>query len=203
MSSQEKKMEIFELFDLTKSVSATAELAGVDPRTVTKALDARAAGSAPRAIEDQDKVGDPYADKIEEWVTKSNAKIRADVIHDRLVDMGYSGSDRTTRRIVAEAKRRFRHDTHRIYKPWITEPGGWLQYDFGDGPKINGVATVLFCAWLAWSRFRVIIALSDKTLPSVIAALDSTFRTLGMSYLRLDRQRKDSDRTPHRRDRFA
>jgi hypothetical protein len=55
----------------------------------------------------------------------------------------------------------------------------WLQYDFGDGPVVDGVKTVLFVAWLAWSRFRVVIALRDRTQPSVIAALDRTFRMLG------------------------
>ena len=55
----------------------------------------------------------------------------------------------------------------------------WLQYDFGDGPVIDGVKTVLFCAWLAWSRFRVVLALRDKTMPSVFAALDVTLRRLG------------------------
>ena len=39
--------------------------------------------------------------------------------------------------------------------------------------------TVLFVAWLAWSRFRVVIALRDRTQPSVIAALDRTFRMVG------------------------
>jgi hypothetical protein len=29
----------------------------------------------------------------------------------------------------------------------------WLQYDFGDGPVIDGSKTTLFCAWLAWCRF--------------------------------------------------
>ena len=55
----------------------------------------------------------------------------------------------------------------------------WLQYDYGQGPLVAGAATVLFCAWLAWSRFRVVLALRDKTLPSVFAALDQTFRLLG------------------------
>ena len=46
----------------------------------------------------------------------------------------------------------------------IPEPGMWLQYDFGDGPWIGGRPTVLFCAWLAWSRFRVVIPLWDQPL---------------------------------------
>jgi transposase len=93
--------------------------------------------------------------------------------------MGYTGSERTTRRVVATLKDTYRRRQHRIYKPWITEPGMWLQYDFGDGPSIGGVKAVLFCAWLAWSQFRVIIPLGDRTMPSVIAALDQTFRLVG------------------------
>ena len=38
---------------------------------------------------------------------------------------------------------------------------------------------MLFCAWLAWSRFRVVLALRDKTMPTVFAALDVTLRLLG------------------------
>ncbi|MBD4501627.1 DDE-type integrase/transposase/recombinase, partial [Xanthomonas citri pv. citri] len=67
----------------------------------------------------------------------------------------------------------------RVHRPWITEPGAWLQYDFGDGPAIDGAKTVLFVAWLAWSRYRIVIALRDRTAPSVFAALDRCFRLIG------------------------
>ena len=33
-----------------------------------------------------------------------------------------------------------------------------MQWDYGDGPEVAVGATSLFCAWLAWSRFRVVIA---------------------------------------------
>ena len=33
------------------------------------------------------------------------------------------------------------------------------QYDFGDGPLIGQVKTTLFCLWLAWSRYRVVLPL--------------------------------------------
>jgi transposase len=55
----------------------------------------------------------------------------------------------------------------------------WFQYDFGTGPRIAGVAMWLFCAWLAWCRFRVVLPLVDTTLPSVMAAIDQTLRTFG------------------------
>jgi hypothetical protein len=49
----------------------------------------------------------------------------------------------------------------------------------GDGPRIGAVTTVLFCFWLAWSRFRVIISLLDKSQPSVFAAVDVALRRCG------------------------
>ncbi|MBO1029717.1 IS21 family transposase, partial [Micrococcus luteus] len=69
-----------------------------------------------------------------------------------LTAMGYTGSERSTRRAVAEVKAAWRAGKRRVHRPWITEPGAWLQYDFGDGPAIDGAKTVLFVAWLAWSR---------------------------------------------------
>lgn len=45
-------------------------------------------------------------------------------------------------------KAAYRAGRVRVHRPWITEPGMWLQYDFGDGPRIDGVKTILFCAWL-------------------------------------------------------
>ena len=122
---------------------------------------------------------DAFAEKIEEWVDRSRGRIRADVAHQRLVAMGYLGSERTTRRAVAAAKRRWRAEHGRRFRPWVTEPGLWMQWDYGDGPKVAGRSTVLFCAWLAWSRFRVIVPLWDRTMPSVVMALDRALRAFG------------------------
>jgi transposase len=93
--------------------------------------------------------------------------------------MGYLGSERTTRRGVAEAKRRWRREHGRRTRPWIPEPGLWMQWDYADGPEVCGRQTSLFCAWLAWSRFRVVLPLWDRTLPSVVLALDRTLRRFG------------------------
>jgi hypothetical protein len=54
-----------------------------------------------------------------------------------------------------------------------------MQFDWGDGPRIAGRRSLLFCAWLAWSRFRVIIPMWDRTLPSLLACLDATLRSIG------------------------
>jgi transposase len=179
MLSKEKMMEVLEAFDLTKSYRAAAQLVGVDHHTVARAVAARSLGQGPAEASAPAGVAEAFADKIAEWIDRSGGKVRADVVHRKLQAMGYSGSERTTRRVVASMKEDYRRQDHRIYKPWITEPGMWLQYDFGAGPMVAGVQVVLFCAWLAWSRFRVIIPLGDRSLPSVIGALDRTFRLIG------------------------
>lgn len=173
-------MEILDAYDLTGSLRDAAELAGCSHHTVKSYVEARAAGG--EVLDRPDKraqVVDPYLAKVEEWVERSSGKIRADRVHAKLGWLGYTGSERTTRRAVAEAKAAYRAGHRRVHRPWVTEPGMWLQYDYGDGPVVDGVKTVLFVAWVAWSRFRVVLALRDKTMPSVFAALDVTFRRLG------------------------
>src|SRR5882724_10637766 len=86
----------------------------------------------------------------------SHGRIRADVAQRKLEAMGYSGSERTTRRAVAEAKATYRVGHRRLFRPWLPEPGLWFQWDYADGPLIHGRKTWLWCAWLAWSRFRVV-----------------------------------------------
>jgi transposase len=177
-------MEILEAYDLTGSLRGAAELAGCDHKTVAHWVAARdaAGGGLPVAVR-VCPVVDPFMEKIEEWVARSQGKVRADVAHQRLLAMGYMGSERTTRRAVAMAKRRWRQGQGqgRVTRPWVTEPGLWMQWDYGDGPIVAGRATTLFCAWLAWSRFRVVLALWDKTMPSVVMALDRCLRTFGGS----------------------
>jgi hypothetical protein len=78
----------------------------------------------------------------------------------------------------------------------MPEPGLWLQYDFGKGPRAGTTETILFCAWLAWSRFRVISPLLDRSMPSVISALDRAFRLLGgaPTYVLTDNEKTVTDR---------
>ncbi|MDX3233191.1 hypothetical protein [Streptomyces sp. ME19-01-6] len=41
---------------------------------------------------------DAFGEKVEERVEQSKTTIRADVVHEKLVTMGYRGSARSTRR---------------------------------------------------------------------------------------------------------
>ncbi len=172
-------MEILAAYDLTGSFRGAAELTGCSHHTVARHVAARDVGEPIAEPAYRGRVTDEFLPKIEEWVEASKGKIRADKAHDKLVALGYAGSERSTRRAVAQVRAAYRFGRVRVHRPWITEPGMWLQYDFGDGPVIDGRKTVLFVAWLAWSRSRVVIPLRDRTAPTVFAALDRTFRILG------------------------
>lgn len=65
----------------------------------------------------RERVIDPFLAKVEEWVDRSEAAIRADMVHERLVGLGFTGDERTTRRAVHEAKERWRAGHRRTYRP--------------------------------------------------------------------------------------
>lgn len=180
--SDREIMEILEAYDTTGCAHSAAQLAGCDPKTVRRYVKLREEGGGyplARAAAPRPKMIDAFMPKIEELVDNSKARIRADKVHERLVAMGFGGTERTTRRAVRAAKLAWRAGRRRSYRPWVPEPGLWLQFDWGDGPKVGGRRTYLFCAWLAWSRFRVVIPVWDQTLGTLIACLDATLRRIG------------------------
>ena len=193
MSKNDREiMEILEAFDLTRCAHSAAQLVGCDPKTVTHHVERRSAGIYAPSPPRRPRIIDPYLAKIEELVERSGGKVRADVVHDdHLVPMGFTGDERTTRRAVAEAKAAHRAGRRRTYRPWVPEPGMWLQFDWGKGPTVAGRETVLFCAWLAWSRFRVVLATWDKTIPTMLACIDAILRRIGgvPTYLLTDNER--------------
>lgn len=179
MKSNEEAMEILEAFDLVQSFEAAAELAGCDPKTVKHYVQMRDRVSELINEPRRDRMINKHMDKVEEWVERSKGRIRADIVHLKLKAMDFEGSERTTRRAVHEVKDAYAKGNRRIYRPWIPEPGMWFQFDWGDGPDIAGRETSLWCAWLAWSRFRVVIPTWDRKLPTVIACIDETLRLFG------------------------
>jgi len=192
MSKSDREiMEILEAYDLTRCAWTAARLAGCDPKTVSRYVAAQDLGRDPRMRMARPRLAGPCQEKIEEWVERSHGAVRADVVHERLRAMGYDGDERTTRRAVATANQAWVGGRRRTYRPWIPEPGMWLQFDWGKAPEIRGRGTLRFCAWLAWSRYRVIIPTWDRTLETALTCLDGMLRLVGgvASYLLTDNER--------------
>lgn len=111
-------MQILEAYDLTGSYRDAAELSECSHHTVAGYVRAREEGRlSPGRAERRPMLIDAYLPKLEEWVDRSRGKIRADVVHDKLVALGYAGSERTTRRAVAEVKAAWRAGRRGVHRP--------------------------------------------------------------------------------------
>ncbi|ELB94074.1 integrase catalytic subunit, partial [Rhodococcus wratislaviensis IFP 2016] len=82
-------MEILEAYDTTRSAHSAAQLAGVDPKTVRRYVAARDAGMPVTGPSRRPRIIDDHLPKIEEWVERSKGKVRADIVHERLVALGF------------------------------------------------------------------------------------------------------------------
>ena len=112
-------MNILEAYDLTGSLRDAAELAACSHHTVARYVQARERGRlAPGVAAHRVSVVDPFLEKLEELVDRSHGKIRADVAHEKITAMGYGGSERTTRRAVAEIKAAWHAGRRRVHRPW-------------------------------------------------------------------------------------
>ena len=122
--SDREIMEILEAFDATGVAHSAAPLCQADPKTVRRYALARDLGRPAAGPVVRPKLIDPFLDKIEEWVDRAEGKVRADVVHERLAAMGFTGNERTTRRAVAAAKARWRAGHRRTYRPWSNDVSG-------------------------------------------------------------------------------
>ena len=112
-------VEIFEAFDLTGTAWSAAQLTGCDAKTVARYVAIRDAGGDPLATAARPRLIDAFMPKVEELVDRSKGRIRADVAHRKVTAMGYRGSERSTRRAVAEVKQAWQAGRRRRYRPWV------------------------------------------------------------------------------------
>jgi hypothetical protein len=86
---------------------------------------------------------------------------------------GYTGSARNLRRAVAAAKAAWKRQ-RRAYRPWVPVPGEHLVIDWA-----TEAGREIFCAVLAWSRYRFVRFAADQTRQTTLALLAECFAELG------------------------
>ena len=190
MKSDGELMEILNAYDLTGSYRAAAELCGCSHHTVKKAVEDRDAGLPPATR--RARMIDDWRDVLEGWVADSKGKIRGDKAHEKL--SGASDIPALTAPPDVRWRRSNRNGDWAIHG--CTGPGS-PSPDCGcstTSPTARwwpAGEIVLLVAWLAWSRYRVVIALRDRTAPSVFAGLDRIFRIVGgaPTYLLTDNEK--------------
>ncbi len=120
---------------------------------------------------------DPFLAKIEEWVDRSDGKVRADVV---LRSFSRSGSRGRSGRAAGGGGVKANACRAAAGVSAVDRGAGDVgAVGLGSRPGGGGTSDVLWCAWLAWCRFRVVIPTWDSTLPTVIACLDGAMRRFG------------------------
>ena len=151
-----------------------AAMCGCDPKTIKRALDRLAAGGAPAVRKEPDRNYDVVRDVVVARVSKTAGRISAKRLLPEARAAGYTGSARNFRRLVAKAKSDWRRTNHRGRRPAVWSPGDTLVIDWGSEGPLH-----VFCAVLAWSRWRFVRFAADEKAATTFAMLAECFEQLG------------------------
>ena len=168
-------MDMNAAFQEVGSYRAAAAICGTTDKTVKRAV--AKARAAEAASDTEEVVAHNYDDVtaiIAERVERTKGRISAKRLLPIVRAAGYTGSARNLRRAVAEAKEKWRVDHHRGRRPGVWAPGDVLVFDWGEiGPLF------VFCAVLAWSRFRFVYFADNLGAQATMAALAECMETIG------------------------
>ena len=166
-------MDVIAAYRDLGSYRGAAAVCDMTPRTVKRIIDAAEQGEVPVRAER----GHNY-DQVAELVTKRIEETRGRISAKRLLPAasaaGYSGSARNFRRLVAEAKAAWHFEHRRIFRPAVWTPGEVLAIDWGSEGRLH-----VFCAVLAWSRFRFIAFSDNERQETTLLLLAQCFEALG------------------------
>lgn len=177
--SARKTMDVVATYRDVGSYRAAAAICGVDPKTVKRKVAAYEAGELDeeRAVRagvarNTDVAGEVVAERI----AGTKAKISAKRLLPVARAAGYVGSARNFRRLVASEKKAWRADQARHQRrPAVWVPGDAVAIDWGT---VAGTGIKVFCAVLAWSRFRFVRFARDEQAATTLALLAECFEIL-------------------------
>jgi len=144
------------------------------PKTVKRVVERQAAGGSapPRSARSRNYEG--VTKLVAERVEATGGRISAKRLLPAAQAAGYAGSARNFRRLVAEQKALWGRENHRGRRPAVWSPGEHLVIDWGS---LGGLH--VFCAVLAWCRFRFVRFTADERAETTFALLAECFETLG------------------------
>ena len=167
-----EQLDILTAYHELGSYRAAAALCGTTHKTVRRVLERRD-GPVTRAAATARGRPIRYRDLIARRIKATDGRISAKRLLPACRAEGYTGSARTLRRAVHEAKADHRRQ-RRVYRPWQPVPGEHLVIDWG---VIDGLH--VFCAVLAWSRVRFVRFAEREDQATTLRLLAECFEILG------------------------
>lgn len=179
MLTARKTMDVVAAFRDVGTYRGAAEICGVDPKTVKRKVLAQEAGELDEARASRAPVPkntDVARALVAQRVDATKAKVSAKRLLVEARAVGYVGSARNFRRLVAVEKKKWRAKNGRQRRPAVWTPGDTLVIDWG---VLSGTGIHVFCAVLAWSRIRFVRYARDETAATTFAMLAECFEMLG------------------------
>lgn len=171
-------MDIISAYHQLGSYRAAAAECGTTHRTVKKVVEkfeADQAGMPPPLRAERAHNYDAVAGLVAERVDKSSGRISAKRLLSKARAAGYTGSDRNFRRLVAQEKALWRSTNHRGRRPAVWEPGEYLVIDWAQAAP----GLFLFCAVLAFSRWRFVRFASNERASTTLGLIAETLAAAG------------------------
>ena len=167
-------MDIIAAYREVGTFRGAAEITGTTHKTVRRVIARHDSGGAAPVRAPRGHNYDGVAELVAARVKATAGRISAKRLLPAARAGGYAGSARNFRRLVAAQKQAWRAGHHRGRRPAIWSPGEHLVIDWGSG---NGLH--VFCAVLAWSRFRFVRFAADERAETTLAMLAECFEVLG------------------------
>ncbi len=169
-------MDMHAAYQEVGSYRAAAQICGTTDKTVKRVVEA--VGRVSSLENGAEAVVAHNYDSVNAIIAERVARTAGRITAKRLLPValvgGYTGSARNFRRAVAQAKVQWKRDHHRGRRPGVWAPGDMLVFDWGEiGPLF------VFCAVLAWSRFRFVYFADNLGAETTMAALALCMETIG------------------------
>ncbi len=167
-------MDIISAYREVGSYRGAAVISGTTHKTVKRVIARHEAGGGARERVSRGHYYDVVAELVTARVKATAGRISAKRLLPAAQAAGYAGSARNFRRLVASCKQQWRSEHHRGRRPAVWSPGEHLVIDWGAEGGLH-----VFCAVLAWSRFRFVRFAADERSETTLAMLAECFEALG------------------------
>ncbi len=168
-------MDIISAYREVGTYRGAAEICQTTHKTVRRVLERAEAGDFRPASKVRVRNFESVTELVWKRVDKSKGRISAKRLLPVAVAAGYQGSARNFRRLVAAQKALWRRDNHRGRRPAVWEPGAFMVFDWAD----VGAGLHLFCAVLAWSRWRFVAFAHDEKASTTLGLLAEALHAAG------------------------
>jgi hypothetical protein len=167
-------MDIIAAYREAGTYRGAAVITGTTHKTVKRVIARHEAGGAAPARAARGHNYDGVAGLVAGRVRQTSGRISAKRLLPAARAAGYAGSGRNFRRLAGRVKAEWRREHHRPRRPAVWSPAEHLVIDWGTEFGLH-----VFCAVLAWSRFRFVRFAADEGADTTLRMLAECFEVPG------------------------